>query len=139
MTDKQSAVVVSRELAERIVKTCMFTMLEADYQELRNLLAATPEQAVDVGEPVAWQDPDMPERICTAEHKRYVTERGGPAEAALRPLTEPLYRHSKPPAQPRITMADTLRAYQSAARSPHLVGTSNWCAHMAEQLNSPQD
>jgi hypothetical protein len=53
MTDKQSTVVVSRELAERIVKTCMFTMLEADYQELRALLAATPEQAVDVGDPVA--------------------------------------------------------------------------------------
>jgi hypothetical protein len=53
MTDKQSTVVVSRELAERF---CHGHPSMTDQNELRTLLAATPEQAVDVGEPVAWLD-----------------------------------------------------------------------------------
>lgn len=43
MTNK---IAISRELAERIAKTCMFTMLKADYEELRALLAANPEENV---------------------------------------------------------------------------------------------
>jgi hypothetical protein len=42
-------------------------------------------------------------------------------------------------AQPRITIADVMRAHESAARKPLMVGTSNWCAYIAEQLNTPQD
>lgn len=49
--------------------------------------------------------------------------------------TRALYQNPQPP----IAMADVIRAYLSASRSPHLVGTLNWFAHLAEQLNTSQN
>lgn len=139
MTDKQSTVVVSRAEIERLARKAEVFDDGTDgadaesarsvAQDLRALLAATPDQDVDLGEPVAYADPqafiNFTAGVATHEWMWAFSDNG----------LVPLYRHAQPPAQPRITMSDTMRAYHSAARSPHLVGTSNWCAHMAEQLN----
>lgn len=192
MTDKQSTVVVSQELLERITKP-LEKMADVPLRrkailELRALLAAPVEQATNKdhvqcrsclgsgvkpkrlpgegetdyrnrcaavaiaapaaqhtcgldkpvkcvackpGEPVAWRVTGRNGLTVTAEYPRWAINEPG--------LTvTPLYLHAQPPIQSSITMADVMRAHESAARKPLMVGTSNWCAHMAEQLNTPK-
>jgi len=154
MTDKQSSstVVVSREALSVTLRLLGIAEFELDDEfakarkhvdELRAQLAAPVEQQ---GEPVAWVN-DQQLLLCSRSPRE--DQPANPlmhnlprniAGSALRTdyCNTPLYRHSQPPAQPRITMADVMRAHESAARKPLMVGTSNWCAHMAEQLNTPQ-
>jgi len=100
MTDKQSTVIVSREQLEQFLGRMGSTEgRRQNRTELRALLEATPAQAVDVGEPVAWlcfdfeggyeftQDLELAEQWKKSLGEKY-------AEC----LT-PLYRHAQPPAK----------------------------------------
>lgn len=72
-------------------------------------LAAAPAAPV-AQEPVAWQDPDNLDRICSARTMLEAKRTGGATLSALKPLTRPLY--ATPPAakQPTGTASDQYRA-----------------------------
>lgn len=91
MTDKQSTVDVSRELFEAILDDprLVVAMPSSLIAQIKAILAATPEQAVDVGEPVAWLDEESG-AIVTEKLKHVLCEDG---------FEIPLYRHAQPAAK----------------------------------------
>lgn len=129
MTDKQSTVVVSREALSVILRLLGIAEFEFDDEvakarkqidELRAILAATPEQAVDVGEPVGnehtvylimFDDHDVKPEIVIGESiaRRRYDQLSNSWNAHLfvkldsnssdDPHAKSNYRHARPPAK----------------------------------------
>lgn len=76
----------SKALSDRLSQHCSV---------LSKMLAAAPAAPV-AQEPVAWQDPDNLDRICSARTMLEAKRTGGATLSALKPLTRPLY--AAPPA-----------------------------------------
>lgn len=99
-------------------------------RELSALLAAAPAAPV-AQEPVAWQDPDNLDRICSARTMLEAKHTGGATLSALKPLTRALY--AAPPAAeqpdtvavPRDLLAEAesiIDSYAEALRASHAPG-----------------
>lgn len=145
MTDKQSTVVVSRELLEKATdnkylekERISIHRFEALF-ELRALLAATPEQAVDGGEPVAYADPqafiNFTAGVATHEWMWAFSDNG----------LVPLYRHAQPPAKVALPERHDLphrEEFESADQYAAAVGYAkqwNACLDEVAKLNTTQD
>lgn len=96
MTDKQSTVVVSRELAEVLMNTTASSMARA---ELFALLAATPEQTVDVDEPAAYVDSSCLRNLKMSGFESYSALLHSAQADMLSHQRIALYRHAQPPAK----------------------------------------